>query len=337
MNVWSFDLMRLPTPGVPLLKHSIENFRQHHFRTPAVIPLDIVVGVDSAEAAQTALDNRCARLISAPEVLYAYLEAVALDLKKGDDDLLARWRSTMLCCPCLFRKVESNDALHRLSLQFREDLAQAYTTMRFSALQKMYDVQVVMERLKQTTGCSAEKVAQYYKTIRYAASSDPVTFEFVDCSLTVLKRLLNIPSCCTLLLELEELGLENPLDSIYKLHKVIIRGATRDNIEWSLHLMIDLWRSGALKTDQLSVRHLDGKCKGSDGKGIVELMCFKAAVLRHLMGEFMDTRTFTDAQKALLRGVCSHGITEFRRRCGYVHNRKHGNKALPDCPIPLYT
>ena len=136
INIWSLDIMQLPTPGVPIMANAIQKLREHHFGQPAVLPLDIVVGVESSDAANKALQDRALKQVSAPELVFAYIEAVALDLKKGDEELMAKWRQTMLCCPCLFRKVESKDEMHQLSIQFREDLAQAYSSMRYTAVQK---------------------------------------------------------------------------------------------------------------------------------------------------------------------------------------------------------
>ncbi len=245
-------------------------------------------------------------------------------MKKGGDELLAAWRLTLLCCPCLFRKVETQDELHQLSIQFREDLAQAFASMRYTAVQKMLDVKSVMARKIATTGsASVEQVAKYYsESIRFAENSKAITYEFVDCSMTVLKRLMSIPKCSKIVLDLEEQGVKNPLDSIYKLHKIVTRAGTADKIEWAFELMVDLWRSGAIHSDQLGVRHMDGKGQGANGKGIVDLLCFKRDLLRHLTGDFVDGRAFTTDQKQHLRDICCNGLESFRKQCGYVYNTK---------------
>ena len=75
--------------------------------------------------------------------------------------------------------------------------------------------------MTETTGPpSAAAVAAYYRAVKFADVSDAVSAELVDCALTVMKRLWVLPRCAELILELEEHGTGNPMDSIYTLHKV---------------------------------------------------------------------------------------------------------------------
>ena len=329
INVFAVDALRLPMPGVPISRSAVTRLREHHFGAPAPLPLDIVVGVASADAAKAAMDGQLCRQVSAPELLFAYFDAIGLAIKKADEGLLVRWAQTALCCPCCFVKLESEDEYHRLSIQFREDISQAFTTMRFTAVQKMFDVQQLKERKEETTGAvSAERLAAYYaEGVRFADNSEKMTFEFIDCSLTVLNRLMSLPRCAKLVLSLEDYGAGNPLDSIYKLHRIITRASTPEKIEWSLELMVDLWTAGALNTDQLSLRHLDGRgLKGADGKGLVDMLCFKRDVLLYVLGDFLDSRRFSPEQKQRLKEVCA-SIDVFRSKCGYMFNAKHRKAA----------
>ncbi len=318
--MWSMNHLALSTQSVPLLKSSIQKLQDHYFRHPAVIPLDVVVCVDSADHAETAIAERSLLIRSAPEVVFAYLSAIHEALDKGDDALLAAWRQTMLACPVLFKCISNKDDQHRVTLQFREDLTQNYATMRYNAVQKMFDVKSSMDGLAARGGRnSAENVAAFYRTVRWSEGGDSITREFIDCSMTVLKRLMALPRCAQIVLGLSEEGIANPLDSIYKLHKIIVRASTPDKLEWSLELLVDFWRSGMLKTDQLSIRHIDGRATGNQGKGVVDLMVFKMELLTHLTGAFLDNRTFKPQDKQLLRDACT-SIEKFRRRCGYCFN-----------------
>ena len=146
---------------------------------------------------------------------------------------------------------------------------------------------------------------------------------------------MTLPVCAKLVLGLEDEGTQNPLDSIYKLHRIVTRAATPERIEWSLALMVDFWRSGAITTDQLSLRHIDGRgLKGSDGKGLVDLLCFKKDVLDHMLGDFMEAHMFNHEQKKKLRAICGT-IESFRDKCGYFYNAKH-RKVDPRAPAPLH-
>ena len=219
VNIWSINLTNLPV-DVPLLNNAVTKFREHHFKFPAVLPMDVVCVCESPQQAITAVSQGSLRQVSAPEIVFSYIEAVFLDLNKADEDLNAKWRATMLCCPVIIRLVDTTDAVHRLSIQYREDLAQAFASLRYTAVQKMFDMKVTMDRKSGTTGpMSAAQVAAYYKDIKFAENSEVVSTEFVDCAMTVLKRLWSIPRCAELILKLEEQGTKNPMDSIYKLHK----------------------------------------------------------------------------------------------------------------------
>ena len=182
------------------------------------MPLDVVVCVNSAEEACTLTKLK---QISPPEMLFAYIEAIAQDITKGDDEVLQRWRATMLACPARFTLLTCTDQIHRLCVQFREDMSQNHATLRFSAIQRMFDVRATIQRKTDSTGApTATAICEYYDSIQQAETSERISKEFVDCAMTVLKRMWSIPKCAALLMQLEQWGTNNPLDSIYKLHKV---------------------------------------------------------------------------------------------------------------------
>ena len=91
----------------------------------------------------------------------------------------------------------------------------------------MCDVNATVDRKAGATGLmgltSAAKVAAYYQEgVKFAEGSEAIWDEFVDCSLSVLKRLWCIPRAAELIMQLEEHGVGNPMDSIYKLHKACV-------------------------------------------------------------------------------------------------------------------
>ena len=217
INVWNIDITRLPI-DVPLVESSIRKFREHYFAKPSVLPLDVVICV--ASAVQASELNKL-RQLSPAEMLFAYVEAIALDIDKGDDETLLAWRSTMLACPARFVVMTGEDEIHKMCVQLREDISQNHATLRFSALQRMFDVHATIQRKTASTGPpTVASICEYYQGINQAATSEKISKEFVDCATTVLKRMWSIPKCQALLMRLEEMGTENPLDSIYKLHKV---------------------------------------------------------------------------------------------------------------------
>lgn len=343
INFWSLDILRLPNPEVPVSAQAVRKLREHHFRHPSLIPMDIVVAVSSVneavgtiggcapvESAESVVggcapgSSGCAsgglRVLSAPEMLLAYLQAIAMAVDTDNEALLAEWRDTMLCCPVHMKLLQDADEIHITSVQLREDLVANYASMRLTAVQKMFDVKSVRDRRAATTGATtAAAIADHYKKIRWGEGSEVITAEFVDCALTVLNRMMAIPLCSQLVRELDDMGVGNPLNSIHKLHKIVTKAQTPEKIEWTLSMIIDLYRSGGLKSDQLAVRHLTGNTKSS-GKGLVDLLCYKRDCLVFLTHDFLDCRPgFPEKDKTMIRSMC-HSVQSFRHQCGHIFN-----------------
>lgn len=324
-NVFMMDPRRVAYRSkVPIMPGAVTRLREHHFKKPCPIPMEMLFAVPNpGTVAADMAEGKCVRL-SPPEFLLAYFEQISLDLDKGDDELLKAWRTTMTQTSCVFEHWESEDEMHKRALQFREDLSQNFASCRMSPVQKMFDLVSLKERKEATTGpLSAQALSDYYtQGLTFAENSEKMTFDFVDTALMVYKRMMSSKKCAAIVLELEDLGTANPLDSIYKLAKICTKASTADMIEWSLELMIDLWRSGALKSDQMAVRQLDGKQKGSCGKGLIDILTYKKDVLKYILNTYIEPLSWPPADKARIRDVCS-SIQYFRSKCGYIYNTRH--------------
>ena len=318
INVWSLNLARLNTPGVPILRSSINGLMEHYFQRPVNIPCTVVACTATAAAAAGEIKVRGVVASSPPEILFAFLFAVARDLKKGDDELLKEWRKAMLACPVDFCLAGTDEERHKVALQYREDLAENYARMRYNSVQKMFDVKRTIDEMAKAGNPTVEAVSAYYATVRWSsAGGDVITKEFVDCAMTVLRRMMVHPACERVVLKLAEAGLSNPLDSIYKLHKIVVRcGGSVDGMAWSLELMYNLWHIGALAGDQFAIRHLQ-----TAGKSLTDLMWFKQDVMDYLLNKFMDSRSFKAEGKKVLRDTCRN-LEYFRQQCGYFYNAK---------------
>ena len=143
--------------------------------------------------------------------------------------------------------------------------------------------------------------------------------------MTVLRRMIVLPQCERIVMNFAEAGLQNPLDSIYKLSKIATRASTEDNLVWVMQLMYDMWSSGALHNDQFAVRNLGSP----GGKSLVDLLVFKTDILEHLLHKFMDSRSFLEPVKKTIRDACAN-IDTFRKHCGYFYNTKHNPAPLLD-------
>ena len=93
---------------------AIQKLREFHFaKGPTMLPIDIACGVESTEAAVAAVAGHKLRQLSAPEILFAYIEAIHNDLARGDDDVINNWRKTALCIPVLFKVMVSDDTFRK--------------------------------------------------------------------------------------------------------------------------------------------------------------------------------------------------------------------------------
>ena len=323
INMWSFNLARLNTPGVPILRSSIDALMEHYFQRPMNIPsaagCSVVTCTATAAAAAGEINVRGLVASSPPEILFAFLFAVARDLKKGDDELLKQWREAMLACPTDFYLALTDESRHKVALQHREDIAENYARMRYNSVQKMFDVKRTFDEMSKAGNPTIEAVSAYYATVRWSSmSEDGISTEFVKCAIAVLQKMMINPACERVVLKLAEAGSSNPLDSIYKLHKIVVRCAgSVDDMAWSLELMYDLWHSGALAGDQFAIRLLQ-----TAGKSLTDLMLFKKDILDFLLNKFMDSRSFKIEGKKVLRDTC-RDLEYFRRQCGYFYNAKY--------------
>ena len=124
------------------------------------------VACSSAANAVDAAAAQKLRLVSPPEMVFAILLAVARDVQAQDPDKIAEWRDLLTGVPCTMHFLNGEDKRHIFAVQQRENYAQNANSMRLTALQKLFDVQSVMERKKTATGAATlEELAKYYENV----------------------------------------------------------------------------------------------------------------------------------------------------------------------------
>ncbi len=334
INMWWVDFGALPMPHVPVVMPAVERFMEHHFSTPRTLPMDLLIGVVDHAECQQGIQTLKLRQLTSPELLFAFLLSVERDLGKSDENTNAAWRAAMRSTPAEFTVCTNVNDWHLRAFQFREDVSANHAGMRMSAVQKMFDVKATMDRLAETTGkATVEGVAAHYTVLRWAQGSDVITNQFVESSLTVLKRLMSLPRGAELVMELEQYGLDNPMDSIIKYQKLVQKAATPEYILWSLELLVDQWKSGLLPREKLTVRHLAATFPRSDGKGIVDTLCMKKDILTFLTGPWLEEVLFSDQQKKNIQSVCVD-IKTFREKHGYPRWLSGGEQAK-NTPPPV--
>ena len=308
------------TNKVPLKKQRIVELRNHHFRKPSPMPLPVKIALAANEKP---LERKGSLTrISPVEMIAAFFSAIAHSVKNGDaDDVLLKWRTYILSCPFQFEIIEDKDQRHFKSLQSREDAGANYAGVRYTTLMKVFDIEGFMDLKARTTGkiTAAQCATLYRENLTLSATSEPITDNFVDNALTISSRLLSIPVVRTALLGLDEAHeLNNPLDGITKLHTIITKAKDDHSIEWATLLIIDFFQSGALKSDQVGLRALQGASEKGRGKGLVELMLYKREVLKVLLDHMNELELPCDVKSTLWSMTTS--IATYRAKAGYSYN-----------------
>ena len=88
----------------------------------------------------------------------------------------------MLACPIEFHMRWSLDESHTIAFQYRENLAENYARMRYTAVQKMYDVKRTMNEIAKREPVTVEVVTAYYASVQCSSGSGNISKEFVACS-----------------------------------------------------------------------------------------------------------------------------------------------------------
>ena len=261
------------------------------------------IACSSAANAVDAVAAQKLRLVSPPEMVFAILLAVARDVQAQDPDKIAEWRDLLTGVPCTMHFLNGEDKRHIFAVQQRENYAQNANSMRLTALQKLFDVQSVMERKKTATGAATlEELAKYYENVTWAKDSDPVSYSFLQEAHYILKHVFPYQGCLNVLLELEKLGRGNPLDGCGKISKLVRRAGAATNsspvapetLQKILEFLADYWVCKYFTEEKFSERALEGKQPKCDGKGTVDLVLMKIDALEFLRGKFMDMRDFQD-------------------------------------------
>lgn len=308
------DFLWSPTPAVPINRLQINELIKYHFPPldpPAEYPMEIVLALEMNQEADKSFG--ALQRISAEEPVHACLFAIRQAIEqKASDAVMQRWRKLLLTVPTVFAVVPKGEPRYWKAQQLREDILEAFATLKRSDLQKVYDVVRFKQVLETESGetLSAEKLAlRYAKNVKFSALSEKLSKSFIDSALTVAKRLLNKPSIAKTLLDLDATYLKgNPLGSIWKLQALVDRAKTDENIKDAIAGLMDHFHMRFIdKTDFAMPRFKEPQ------RSYIEVLLMKRDLVKILMGEFLDKHNFTAATKAKFRGI--FGDVHAVRKC----------------------
>ena len=141
---------------------------------------------------------------------------------------------------------------------------------------------------------TAKMIAAAYtdNKVRMAADSEKITDSFVDAALTVFSRALSNPKILEVVSSLDQdYGIRGPFSKVFILEGIIKKAKTSQMIEWTFLSIADMFRSGVLQGEDLSLRALTGYST-SGGKGLVDLIIFKYDMLRYFLDVFINKHAF---------------------------------------------
>jgi len=126
------------------------------------------------------------------------LFAIARDVARGApiDDLKA-WRCHALSTTTQFVYHATHDDMYFAACQLRENMGQYHMSMSRTALQRVYEIARFREtqiRMHGPAAGAAQAVLHAYERVKTAGKQQPYSLQAVDSSLTIMARLLSIPS-----------------------------------------------------------------------------------------------------------------------------------------------
>ena len=94
----------------------------------------------------------------------------------------------MLTTPMRFMIIDEEKARHDNMHQFRENICQAYASLRLSVLKKISQVAACAGKME---NIDHEAIAERYGQVRFASNSEAMTAPFVKTALLVQKHMLS--------------------------------------------------------------------------------------------------------------------------------------------------
>ena len=151
--------------------------------------------------------------------------------------------------------------------------------------------------------------------LKLADSSEKMTAGWVDMACTFANRMWNIPKVQKLLCEADDLPPNtNPLEGTSKLQQIVSKARTPERITMFVESLLDLRKAGFI-TDTPKLSMYQGSQPGAGGKGIVDLICFKWDVGKHIIENFCS-QVMSAELAAETKQVLS-SPSAYRAKCGF--------------------
>ena len=323
INLLWVDVYYTASGAVPILWASVEEIQKSYFSKPAgfmKLPIEIGVFAGQVEKGQFGEFGKWPR-VSSEEVVMAWFAAVAADITANKaPSTLKKWLDHLLSTPAAFHLVKGDMAW--FMEQRREDMSTNATLAR-TTVQRIFDI----NNRRMQIGAKAtphQVLALYDAHLTTSEQSEKIAITFVERAFTLWDRALSKPKIQEVVLAQEALRQKSLFAHSTKLHLLVQKARTDDNIAFVFQLLHDQYLSGILVADMMGTQALEGKQSGSNGKGLVDVWVFKRTLRNYFLDEYMPNKQIPQEIKTTIREVCTD-FKSFRAKVGY-----RNSKVLPD-------
>lgn len=141
-------------------------------------------------------------------------------------------------------------------------------------MQRIFDIN--QRRHAAGVRLSVDAMVQLYNTeLKVSERNEQITRSFVDMAFTVWDRALSKAPIQKVVLEEEEFHRESLFNKIVKLQAIVQKASVPEDIEFCFVALHDYRKAGFLRPSELTQRKLEGVSKVDNGKGLIDLLCYK--------------------------------------------------------------
>ena len=294
-------------PNMPTTRAAVDEMQHKYFPSPKPMPHIITIAVPSLTYNPMEHMGELQR-VSPNEPGDALLLAIADDVRAGaGKQRLEEWQKVILTVQFHFELLATDDEKFWRSQQLRENVLIDFTGVYPTAFQRIVTV-VSYKAKKEAIGgkVSSKALAEsWHNNVELSSKAEQLTDAAVENAVTVWNRMLCQTEVRAVIMAAdEELGHNGPFDSINKLHVIVYKGKTKENIAWIVFTIWDLIKSGERVPTEFGTRVLSG----SGGKGgLCDFYMRKKATMEHMQAALADELGIsTVARVALTKHLGSH-------------------------------
>ncbi len=187
-NFFWQDSFLVPLAGVPLNPQSVAILRDRNFKEPVAFPDKLVVAASGPEY-DAGSHLGAWQHITPEEIIHAYILAAARDV--SNHKKMKAWRFHMLTVTFSF-VIAVGEEIHWKQARLREDVEVAYRVVTRSALQRIYEINMVLARRAGNKTLSYSQLAEtYQKHLQMLDSQEKISASYITEAVRLYKSLLS--------------------------------------------------------------------------------------------------------------------------------------------------